>query len=186
MPSTPPRWPRGPREARGNLVFVTRVLPTGRAFLRRTHETMHELERKSWPLTITITHPLCAMSYASGRSYCQLGTVSTSSTGPWYGTRSGQTPRPSIGMGGHLGLKDSCTTAFSLPLPDRHLGKVIMFLETLALLTAIRTWSSTVGGGFVTCFIDNLVLAASLEDCFCRHRATQTLFREIFGLIIAP
>lgn len=86
------------------------------------------------------------------------------------------------GIGAHFGPREACTSAFSRPVPDKHHGKDILFLETLALLDALREWKQALRDKEVVCKIDNAALVACVRSARCDQKAIQTLIRYIFAL----
>lgn len=164
----------------GSLVFVTRVCPAGRAFLRRVFDAMSDgagpWSTMSSPLREEFHWWRARLVSWDG---CTLLSHTLPATEVWTDAAS------TVGLGGHLGPKSACTEVFALPIPARHQGKDIMFLEALALLTALRRWEDALRDRMVTCFVDNTVLASAIRSGSCRHGPTQVIIREIFGLAMA-
>lgn len=163
----------------GSLNFVSRVCPTGRAFMRRIYDGVRDLTNR-WGSQTT--------SGALGEDLRWWR--STLATWDGVGIIPRDLPRIEVwtdaattrGLGGHLGPREACTKTFSVQVDPRHTGKDIFFLETLALLTAFRTWAEDLKDHEVVCKVDNAALAACLRSGSCDHRATQTLLRHLFAL----
>jgi hypothetical protein len=162
----------------GTLVFVTRICPTGRAFLRRLFD---------------------ACSYATGTAFRRRVPTAArddlrwwrSCLGRWDGIAILGDRLPSCavttdasgskGAGGwlsHEGHADSnpsdstCAAAFSVPLPRRHRNKDIIFKEAWALLHAARRWTTHLQSRHVLFTVDNSALASSLRSGSIRQRST--------------
>ena len=163
----------------GSLLFVTRVCPTGRAFLRRLFDAASLHQQGSafqhWRLP-----PPCKDELLWWRSTLQT----------WDGTHLFLQPVHAIevwtdasgekGFGGHLGPRESCLEAFSERLPKRHRDKDIQFKEALAVLHACNLWSHDWSGCRVTFRIDNEAVFWALRTGRIRSPSTQSIIRQIF------
>ena len=172
----------------GHLIFITRICPPGRAFLRRIYDAGSNLsnpERRRIPNS-------AVLDLRWWRNILQV----------WNGVLLLDPIRPkfeiwsdasgTIGMGGHLGPMQHPQAAWSARLSPRLMGNDIMTLEAIALLDSLRRWRDIIKNGVVLCFVDNTVLEAALLSGSCRHRPTQSVIRAIFhfcldaDVVLAP
>lgn len=179
--ATPWARPHDLQALAGYLNFVSRVLPTGRAFLRRIYDAANasELDGSSRSTTGALGDELrwwrSIMDRWDGMTILPVNRPRTEIWSDAATTR---------GLGAHLGPRERCTAALSLEVPLQHQGKDILFLETLAVLEALRRWGPSLEGNEVMCKIDNAALVASLRSGRCHQRATMALIREIMGLAL--
>ena len=160
----------------GHLIFVTRVCPAGRAFLRRIYDAGHDLsnpDRRSIPHAAQLDLRWWRDILRDWNSVLLLDPIRTRFE-IWSDASS------TIGMGGHLGPINHPTAAWSSRLSPRILGNDIMTLEALALLECLDQWRNIIHGDLIVCYVDNTVLEAALLSGSCRHRPTQSVIRAIF------
>lgn len=172
----------GIRSLAGSLVFVSRVCPTGRAFLGRLYDGLSmELKPRGvdkWPKDLRADLVWWRKMLATWNGILILRHPSQTAEIWTDAATSG-------GLGAHLGPKLGCTAAFAWTIPTTDVGQPIMFLETLALWRALEKWAFWVRGHRVVCKIDNTVLVAALRSGSVRHARTQTLIRKIFSIALS-
>lgn len=170
----------------GTLLFVSRVCPLGRAFIRRIFDEIAERDKKHrQPLWKGRVHSAC----------CSELQWWTKTLEVWPGRRLLVKRRVielwtdasgSMGIGGALGSVSSPLATFSLRIPDRHANKDILFKEAYAVLHAVDSWSEThLRGCELLCHIDNQALVAALKSGRCRSPNAQALVRRIFTVLAA-
>jgi hypothetical protein len=168
----------------GVLLFVTRIFPLGKAFLRRIFDQVKESLHSRAP---------SQKRRLRGAAVDELRWWQ-SALAVWNGTRLLRHPSNSnlvhvwtdacdFGIGGHLA--GSGADSFSRWIPEAHRSKDIIFKEALAVLHAVETWQDThLAGKAVVFHVDNQALVASINSGRCRHRSTQAVIRRIYTLAI--
>lgn len=164
----------------GSLNFVARVCPAGRAFMRRIYDAVAVALATWTPLPVRggLRDELAWWASTLDRWDGVRILDNSPSVEIWTDAAT------SKGMGAHLGPREACEDAWALPIPPRHQGKDVLFLECLALLEAVRRWSGRLAGRCVSCKIDNMALVAIVRSGRCDQSATQALIRETFGIAI--
>ncbi|KAJ1031638.1 hypothetical protein NDA13_002029 [Ustilago tritici] len=170
------------QQVAGHLQFVTRVVPHGRAFLRRLYNAVKAYYKAPF---------LRRISKATRNELVWW----TSTLVNWDGMSLLQ-PSPLVVehiwtdaskrcVGGHWGTMESPRGVFSRELSRRHRQKDIRFLETLVVLDALRLFSKQwTGPRRVIIHTDNENVQFGLLKGSIRDPATQVLFREIFSLCL--
>lgn len=179
------------RSLAGSLLFVSRVCPSGRAFLRWIYDWVRDNTNKS-PSAV-IRAPFFLME--DFRFWRRVFKT-------WDGIHLLSRPVGSIeiwsdaattkGYGAHLGPKAACLDAFAsrykdadkpLTVKDK-CTENIMYLEAYALEMALARWGGRYKSHHVKCMVDNQVLAAGIRTGRCRHVRTQGSIRRIFAMAI--
>jgi hypothetical protein len=174
----------------GTLVFITRVCPTGKAFLRRLFDAcagaagsfgprrlptaaIQDLKwwRRclgTWDGITVLAPPIATVSITTDAS-------GSKGAGGWVSADgyAGSTPSPT-----------SCTDVFSVRLPRRHRTKDIIFKEAYAVLYAVRAWADRLAKRHVTFFVDNDALVHAMRSGSIRQSSSQALIRELFRLAL--
>lgn len=164
----------------GSLLFISRVCPAGRAFLRRIYDAAQQPVQPGAAKEGTALHAELKWWLATLRSWDGLTLLRP--TGPTFEIWTDAAT--TSGIGGHLGPQAQVADVFAQPVERRHRNKTILFLETLAVVTALRKWSSVVAGGQVHLKVDNQALAFALRSGRCRERSTMSLIRDIFTIAL--
>lgn len=85
-----------------------------------------------------------------------------------------------LGIEGHLDGPEN----FAERIPEKHMGKDIMFKEALAVLTCVEKWKHPFHRRLVVFHVDNQALAAAINKGGCRQRPTQALIRRLYTLAV--
>jgi len=165
----------------GSLLFISRICPTGRAYIRRIFDA-----------TKSDTGYFTGARRIPGSCKTELrwwGDLLQS----WDGAYIIKAPAPTNtidiytdasgekGFGGHIGHIHSPTEAFSERFPRRHRDKDIQFKESYAALHACRLWAPNWSGRHIVFHIDNQAVFWALRTGRIRNDATQTIIRTIFA-----
>jgi hypothetical protein len=151
----------------GLLLFVSRVCPLGRAFLRGIWDAISDHRLHSPHLPIKLADD----TWDDIEFWCTIFNT-------WNGVHIIRSAREVIevwtnaagagGLGGHLGPQQATLDVFSKQHPAAG-GLDIMELEAAALLHALIKWSERLEGKRVLCKIDNSVLVAAVTTGRVRH-----------------
>nr|QBH67483.1 hypothetical protein UE_1417 [Ustilago esculenta] len=166
----------------GLLQFVTRVVPQGRAFLRRLYDAVKAryktpFERRISSATRTeLSWWVNTLSSWDGVSLLQPSPLLIEHI--W-------TDASKCSIGAHLGTMRQPTAVLSREVSRRHRNKDIRFLEALAVLEALRLFSPLWSGPRrVVVHVDNENVEHGLRKGSIRDPATQTILRAIFTLCL--
>lgn len=162
----------------GSLNFVSRVCPTGRAFMSRIYAAVHKAVT-NWQ-TVRVGRGLRdELEWWSGvlEKWDGVTLLYRDQRRVEVWTDAATTK----GVGGHLGPREACTRAFSMTVRKKHSLKPILFLETLAVVEAIKMWSEELENKEVVFKVDNMALFYGLRSGKCDHKPTQSLLRWIFA-----
>lgn len=167
----------------GQLQFVVQLAPHGKAFMRRLYDGVrhrYKVPYKSLKLGRDVRKELewwCAtleswdgitLLQPSPLLLCHIWTDAC--------------PR---GIGAHEGLDKAPTQILCEDVPVRHRHKSIHFLETLAVLKALRMFTTNIPPAMVVMLhVDNEILRAGLIKGSVDDPLTQVLLREIFALTL--
>jgi hypothetical protein len=178
------------QQVAGTLVFVTRVCPTGRAFLRRLFDALAAAplggSRRRIPTAALadLRWWRTCLTRWDGVSVLRPPRASVSVTTDASGTKGAGGWVSQEGAPGSSPVAGACADVFSTRLPRRHREKDIVFKEAWAVLFAVRRWTSRLAGRHVTFYVDNSALAYALRSGSIRHRSTQAVVRELFVLAL--
>ena len=170
----------------GFLSFCTKVVPTGRVFLRRLYTALseytsphhrrrlssHAMDDLRWwntflptwngiTLIRTVRHEIRIWTDASG----------TRGLGGYY-LQPSDDPLP------QQWKMLTWDTAYSKPIPRHHRGKDINYKEMLAVLTAFRSWNTEIAGHKVVLHTDNTAVFHGLQKSSMKGKAMIPL-REV-------
>nr|QBH67571.1 hypothetical protein UEMT_2037 [Ustilago esculenta] len=166
----------------GLLQFITRVVPQGRAFLRRLYDAVKAryktpFERRISSATWTeLSWWVNTLSSWDGVSLLQPSPLLIEHI--W-------TDASKHSIGAHLGTMRQPIAVLSREVSRRHHNKDIRFLEALAVLEALRLFSPLWSGPRrVVVHVDNENVEHSLRKGSIRDPATQTILRAIFTLCL--
>nr|QBH67613.1 hypothetical protein UEMT_2079 [Ustilago esculenta] len=166
----------------GLLQFVTRVVPQGRAFLRRLYDAVKARYKTPFECRISsatrteLSWWVNTLSSWDGVSLLQPSPLLIKHI--W-------TDASKCSIGAHLGTMRQPIAVLSRKVSRRHRNKDIRFLEALAVLEALRLFSPLWSGPRrVVVHVDNENVEHGLRKGSIRDPATQTILRAIFTLCL--
>lgn len=168
----------------GLLQFATRILPAGRAFIRRIYDATKHFSRFGRRRIPSDARRDLSWWARFLPTWNGIESIALPSSGVTIFTdASGSSNK---GIGGHLGSRENSTDFFASRVPRRHRTKTILFKELWAVLHALRCWaSSSWAGTLVTLRVDNTGAVDGLNGGSLRERPSQALLREIFLLALS-
>ncbi|SYW81879.1 uncharacterized protein UHO2_00383 [Ustilago hordei] len=165
----------------GLLQFVSQVVLHGRAYLRRLYDTSKTAHHHPFSL-FRISQPAAAelrwwkTTLRAWPGYSLLQPSPLVVKHIW-------TDASKCSYGAHQDLMQSPSAALSWEVPCRHCMKDIRFLEALAVLEALRAFSTHwTGPRLVVLHIDNTNVEFGLHTGRSRDPLMQTILCAIFGL----
>lgn len=165
----------------GHLQFVVQIAPHGKAFMRRLYDGVrsrykhpHHQKKISKEIRRELEWWSHTLSNWNGVTLLQPSPLKAIHI--W----TDACPR---GLGAHLGSASNPSQIFYKEVSRRHRNKSIHFLETLAVLEAIRLFTINISPSTVVVLhVDNEALRAGLMKGSIDDPITQVLFREIYSL----